>query len=517
MTTLVRTITAASQIRGIGVGVQSSGGNVAIRQNLVKTVGLVGAFGWQAAGFVDGSNGPMFSNGADFLNKFYPTGRIDAIFGEIGALDWGNLRVYNVRGTSPTAGAVTLVDSVSASSLVATARFTGPVSADFKVTVTANATTPTSRDVTVKKYAPDGTLLRSTSYLAVQVANGTVTDPGDPDIVFSKYAGATTQAAAIADQALSAGSLGTLSAASYGTGITAMGGTGGPDIILCVGVSAALADGVNALGYAAAITAAYDGKLYVACTESELTKAEAITAAEAIPAFNVRYGWPCVTRYGALTVGGYTGAGTLTGVSPGGLIAHGLQRVEPWTPLMMEAAVPSFAAVTAVEANGSVLSWSDIADLMDAGVCPIAATSTYGIVPHIEVTTKVDTATSLPMRGKVQRYAAQVAKDLSAALEPFLGKPLDIDLSEGSLGPETRRQIDAITAYMERERNAGRIVAGKNANGTPSPAYEVNGLSDVTPQDLAAGLWVIVVAYRQTPNAEFILLRVRQGTYIDIA
>lgn len=519
MPSAVVQIASDADIRGVGIGVRTQGGTPRIRGDLTKTVGLIGVFPWCAAGRVASpSGGYEFTSGADLIKTIASTGPNDA-WNEISGVEFGKVEVYNVRGTSPTAGSYTFQGSGSADSLVATARFTGPHSAYFKVTITANATTSTSRDVKVDRYGADGTTLtRTATYLAVQVANGTVTDPGDPDIVFSKFSGATVQASVASATALSAGSYGTVAASNYGSGITAFSNMNGPDIIVCVGVAAATCDAVNELVQTAHDSAGGYGHTYVASTELGLTKAEALTAAGLIPGKNIRYPWPGIIKGVSFAFGGYSTGPTQTTVAPGATMAALLQRVDPWTPAAMQYAQKTFDAVNSLEDNGLALNGQpDIADLLEGGICPIASTANYGFVPWGEVATATNVDTGIPWVGKSVRYYNYVDTSISNALQADLQTPLDLNLSTGRLGPNTQGIVDKISVFLAQEFSAGHLSEGKNTtDGSPSPAYVVDPFTSATPQNIGAGRWDIDIAYRDTPAAEFIVLNFRHGTSINI-
>lgn len=511
---LALTIRSEADVRGVGVGISISGGSPRIRQDLRRVVGIVGAFPWGSEGLIDSPNGPEFINSLDLLATLYPAARPDVAIIEMTGLEWGPLRVWNVRGTSPAAATHTFLDGSSGNSLVATAKKQGTDGNGIYVQLTQNGTTPTTRDATVTLRASDGTIVYTATYLAVQVSNGTVTDPGDPYVTFAKASGATAQAAVIAATALTGGSNGTIAASNYGEGITAFGGASGVDIIVCVGVSDSLVDDVNALGYALAESSAGDNKVYVACTESGLTKAEAITAAGAIPSANVRYAWPQISKYVQFAYRGFSSDDTFQ-MSPGASIANALQRLDPWVPVALEAARRSFINTTTAEVTS--LARSDITDLMEAGVIPIARTSLYGFGPQWEVATADDPDTGLPYDGSNRRYLSQITVDIANGVTPYLGRPLDLNLAKQSTGPVSTAVVSAITGYLEREKQAGRITEGLNpADGSASPAYSVDPFGSASPSDVANGLWTIAIAVRRTPNAKFIRLNFRYGTYINI-
>jgi hypothetical protein len=136
-------------------------------------------------------------------------------------------------------------------------------------------------------------------------------------------------------------------------------------------------------------------------------------------------------------------------------------------------------------------------------------------LPFCGVTTFLD-ASGLPVRDHEERYYHYVTSALARAAEARAGQPLDVDLANERLGPSSGVLIDAFTAFFQDELNTGRIIAGLNTNGTSSPAFQIDAFSEATSGNLAAGRHDIVVAYRQTPNTERIVLRVTAGTSVNI-
>ena len=514
---LLVNVTQTADIRGVGIGSRSQGGTPQINRNLTKIVGIVGAFQWGAEGLVSSpSGGYDFTNGKQIMETLFPFAPDDC-YNELADLPLGKVRFYNVRGSDATLGTVTLDDASNADSLVVTARYASVYTDKIKITVTANATTSTSRDVKVDVYAPDGTTVMVTNtYAAVQAADGTVTDPSDPYVTFAKKSGATTQAAVQANVALTAGSLGTLSAARYGLGLTAFSTLTGPDIIVPIGVAAATCDALNELVQTAADSDGGYGKTFIPATEIGLVKADALAAAALIRSRAIRYPWPETVRSVSYALRGYSTGPTNVTTAPGAAIACAIQNVDPWTPAAMRYAERSFRRVVSLPSTAPA-SQSDVADLLEGGVMTISGTTNYGFVPHKEVCTGIDTDTSLPYDGSTVRYVDQVKADLSSALESDLLTPLDLNLSTGDLGPNTRGIVAKIVAYFEREKREGHIVASINTtDGSASPAYTVDPFGSATPQDIGNGLWSIDIAFRKTANADFILLNYRHGTFINI-
>jgi hypothetical protein len=513
---LVTTVTTEGLIPDVGVGVYllRAPGQPRVRGNAVLTVGLICAAPWGTP-----EEWVTLTRESELVSTFAPFGWSGSAIAEALNLPWGPLKFWNVRGTSPVAATVTLDDAGATDSLTITAKRTGSNGNRIKYAVSANATVSTSRDVRIYVEGPDGTIMWDETYLAVQVSNGDVTDPGDPWVTMSKASGATDEAA-VTTGTLSGGTEGTIAATDYRQALDAAGGDAGIDIIVCLGVPDALVDGVRATMTTWAATSAAEAVSVAILPTPEATAvATAITEIASYRHRKLRAVYPRIRRTFTYSYRGYTLTQTAT-LDGAAILACIIQNATPLKAAFQaaanEVAPAALAPILAMEAGYTGLTTSEQNLLMAAGINGWYKSRSFNVfLPFCGVTTFLD-ASGLPVRDHEERYYHYVTSALARAAEARAGQPLDVDLANERLGPSSGVLIDAFTAFFQDELNTGRIIAGLNTNGTSSPAFQIDAFSEATSGNLAAGRHDIVVAYRQTPNTERIVLRVTAGTSVNI-
>jgi hypothetical protein len=513
---LVTTVATEGLIPDVGVGVYvlRTPGQPRVRGNTVLTVGLICAAPWGTP-----EEWVTLTRESELVSTFAPFGWTASAIAEAFNLPWGPLKFWNVRGTSPVAAAVTLDDGASADSLTITAKRTGTNGNRIKYAVTANGTTSTSRDVRIYVEGPDGTIMWDETYLAVQVSNGDVTDPGDPWVTMSKASGATDEAA-VASGTLSGGTEGTIAAADYRQAMDAAGGDAGIDILVCLGVPDALIDGVRAtMATWAATSAAEPVAVAILPTPEATAVATAITEIASYRHRKLRACYPRIRRTFTYSYRGYTSTAT-SGMDGAAILACIIQNATPLKAAFQaaadEVAPAALAPILAMETGYAGLTTSEHNSLMAAGINGWYKSKSFNkFLPFCGVTTYLDSS-GLPVRDHEERYYHYVTAALARAAEARAGQPLDVDLANERLGPSSGALIDAFTAFFQGELAAGRVIAGLNSNGTTSPAFQIDAFSEATSGNLAAGRHDVVVAYRQTPNTERVVLRVTAGTSVNI-
>lgn len=513
---LVTTVATEGLIPDVGVGVYllRAPGQPRVRGNTVLTVGLVCAAPWGTP-----EEWVTLTRESEMVSTFAPFGWSGSAIAEALNLPWGPLKFWNVRGSGSAAAAVTLDDAASGDSLTITARKTGTNGNRIKYAVTANATTSTSRDVRIYVEGPDGTIMWDETYLAVQVSNGDVTDPGDPWVTMSKASGATDEAA-VASGTLSGGTEGTIAATDYRQAMDAAGGDAGIDILVCLGVPDALADGVRATMASWAATSAAEAVSVAILPTPEATSVT--TAISEIASYRhrkLRACYPRVRRTFTYSYRGYTTTATAT-LDGAAILACIIQNATPLKAAFQaaanEVAEAALAPILAMEAGYTGLTTSEHNSLMAAGINGWYKSKSFNkFVPFCGVTTYLDSS-GVPVRDHEERYYHYVTAALARAAEARAGQPLDVDLANERLGPSSGALIDAFNAFFQGELTAGRITASLNTNGTASPAFQVDPYSEATSGNLGAGRHDVVVAYRQTPNTERVVLRVTAGTSVNI-
>lgn len=507
----IQVIGSEADIRGTGVFVQQLGGTPVVRGTAARPVGIVINCGWVSASEI-----LEFDNSREMLAALWPFGPdTEKSFEQIQGAPFRSVRFYPVLGTSPVKATATAPDNdtpTPANSLKITAKKYGTAGNRLRVQVTANATDSTKRDARVYfTYGGVDTTLET--HLAVQDSSGNVTDPGSDWVLFEKASGAD-EACVVGTYTLSGGSNGTLSEANFRTGMEAFGAAGSNvEIVVCAGVPDSLVEDVDAEFSTWIDTVAGFGRIGIAAAGPGVSPANIVTYVAAGADRRLRAAWPLVQRRWTYQFNGLAVSGTST-VDGGPHLAAILQRLDPWTAAMMVNVKGLTAHIVGLEAGNDALDLDGYADLSDGGVMAWIDHDLFGIVPYSDVTPEMSSGRAI--RGYVSRYDDYVAAALASFHEQFLGKPLDVDLSEQDLGPNTGAQIAAARAFFAAEEAAGHIIAGKNSDGTDSPAYAIDAFSANDSGDLGDGRWTVVYAWRQTAATEQTVLRLRSGTRIDI-
>ena len=429
-------------------------------------------------------------------------------------LRWGKRYFVRVEGGSAAAATVTFPTAAAASSLVATARYKGAFGNNIKVTVTANVAVSSSRDVRVRVLR-DGVAIHDETYLAVQVSNGTVTDPGDPYVTFTKYSGASAQAAAAAETSLAFGSDGTITDAEVVTALELCGGDGNDIGIICFAGLEAIADDVSvAVGTFAADADKGRGKLVICPTATAKSAATIITdSADYGNGDNVVVCWPRLRRYVRYNYLGATASGVFD-CDAGVAMASMVQNCDPWEEPMLSVVsdkrlVDSIKGVETAYANTGNTTYGD---LQAAGICAWMTDDTFGTVPRASVTLDVTTQITV----KNWRYAEYIGNSIAPFLARYIGKPLDIDLADETYGPNTRAIKAGVEGFLDIEYRAGRLVDGLNDDGSDSPAYLFDGFGLATAPNVAAGRWDIAVQARITPTLLILVMHEGLSTTVNI-
>ena len=510
--TTVRTTTTLTGLSGTGVFIYPSGPLPRLRaDNRRAAVCIVAPFPWGPANTIW-----KVTSGSDLLARHMPVP--DAtVFPCLAGLPWRDLYVVRALGGSSAAATLTFDDALSADSLTVTAAYHGALGNLVKIDITANVDVGTSRDVRVRVYSDSGhtSTVHDVTYTAVQVSNGTVTDPGDPYVTMAKASGATAPAAAAASF-LASGSDGTLTGSLYGDALATAGGTAhGIGIVCFAGVATALCGDVNDELKAFLADEAGEDKIGIGPTPGAQSAASTITEVGAYDQQRMVRMWPRVQRYTSYHYQGVSSASTYT-VCGGAAMACFIQNCDPWEAPMM-------SVVSDKRLNGSIIGLetayettglSTYGSLEDAGVAPWFHHQDFGVVPKASNTTLIDAGVVEPIEER--RYIMLLESTIAAYDERYLGRPLDVDLANNRLGTVTGQNVAAITTFLASEERAGRLIAGLNDDGSDSPAYDVDAFSLATSENLAAGRWDKAVSCRITPTAKQIVIHSRVARSVNI-
>lgn len=500
----------------VGVFIMNQGQAGQIRGTTTARVGIIGAFQWGTE-----NTWQEFANPLAFLAEHFPFGVISDEYEAISNVVFGATKWYNVAVSgSHIKSTLTRNDVGAAASIKFTAREYGSQGDEIGIDIIVNGSVATSRDIRVYVTATDGTLMHDETYLAVQVSNGTVTDPGDPYVLMETAASATDEAVAATGLSLATGTSGTLTAAAYLAGVTAgLGVEEAIDIFVVVGAADALIDDIR-VGMETAADA-NPGKIMILPGHVAKAAATAITEIATYRGTygNIRSTWPMLQRFVQYSYKGYNYAATALTVDGGALFAAMLQRTPPWKGCFMgsTACKALSGATVGIEEAYSGTIPSTYASLSAAGIIGWVRSRANGnkILPYNDVTT---TITSVNTRlGDNVRYAQYLSDAIGDFLDVQIGElVLDIDLVNQRLGPSTSTTIGTIEGFMKKEQNANRLIAGLNDDGSASPPFTVDAFVNATAEDLADGTWGIYVAARKTPNARQIVLSVQFGTSVNI-
>lgn len=511
--TTIRRTTTGTGLSGTGVYVFPSGPLPRLRADPQRpAVCIVAPFGWGPANTLW-----RVTSGTDLLARHMPVMNGD-IYLSIANLPFRELYVVRALGGSSAAAALTSDSAAAADSIVATAKHHGALGNSLKVAYSANATTSTSRDATVTLVA-NGITVYEKLWPAVQVANGTVTDPGDPYVTFTKASGATAQVAVTAAASLSGGSDGTLTAALFRTALEAASGPNNRVGIVCfAGVDTGLCDDLNtSLADWLADEDHGVGKLGIGPTPGARAADDTITEVAAYDQERMVRLWPRVRRFAAYNYAGQSQSGTgSSAVCGGAAMASFIQGCDPWEAPMM-------SVISDKQLNGSILGLETAYEntglttyglMEDAGVTPWFHHNDFGVVPKASQTTRVNFG--VPETIEERRYIQLLEDNIARYDEAYLGKALDLDLANARLGKVTSRNVRAISAFLAKEEKEGRLIPGLNDDGTDSPAYLVDPFSASTAENLAIGRWDKVISCRITPSMRQIVIHSTMGRSVNI-
>ena len=503
MASLIQYATSDTDIRGVGVFIREIPPPGTIQSAAQNVVGFVGEFGW---GPTDAAYEPTSSQ--DLIDTMFgPCGLAHAGFKAFYGKRYGRVICSRVTGSGAAAASVTIDDAASSGteSLVATAAYTGPGGNNITIVVSENADTATSPDVTVSFTKADGSTYTAT-YEAIQVSSGAVTDPGDPFVTFSAHASAAQGAyagtytlgmtPAGAASASTAGADGTINAASYTTAINRLGGASSAVAVVCPlePTSAITTADVNGAIYT--FSGSNTDKMCLLLTVDGETTSAAITDATSYARDNVVKCWPRVNQ----RLLNSSGSLVSTETDPNAFLASILANTDPWLSPGGKTGAPYTGEILSLE--DETIGHDAYANLTEGGVCAWFMSSRNGAIIRGAVTTSLDTSLN---RIRRRRYTTYLADSISGFLEDYVDLPLDIDLTNNRLGPNTTAQVGAIRQFLESERTDAHLIA-----------FEVDPFEAMDATKYAAGRWDIVVRAQDVPGAEQIILRLQSGPSVTI-
>ncbi len=495
MGTLVSYASNEGAIRGIGVFILEVPPPGTVQSGAQNVVGLVGEFGWGPEAAYEPTSSTDLRDA-----MFGPCGQGYAAWQSLYGKRFGRVICSRVLGTDAAAASVTIEDAATSgtASLKATARYKGAKGNNITITV---ATVGGAADVTVSFARADGSLY-SASYEAVQSANGNVTDPGDPYVLFEKASGATADAYAgtytlgqtVADpiDASTVGTDGTINAAAYTTALARLGGVSSPVAIVCPVAPTSAISTADVNGSLFTFAGSNPDKIVLLRTAASESVSSAISDVASYSAENVVKLWSRVYQRLPGTDGNL--AKTLTDGGP--FLASILANTDPWI---------SPGSKEGTRYTGEILDLEDTsisaeayANLVEAGVAPWFMSSKNGAMIRGAVCTD-------GTRIRARRYKTFIQKSIAFYLEDYVDSPLDLNVAGKVLGPNTSGQVGAIRQFLESERIVSHLIA-----------YDIDPFEAMDSTKFAAGRWDIVVRVTDVPGAEQIVIRHQQGPSVSI-
>lgn len=464
-----------------------------VRGTGTNKVAVVGHFPW---GPVDEAT--EITSNAELFDTFAPL-PFDVLD------DWASLKAFinktfpntvQVVRISPAAAAVATYafeDTGPTDSVDVTARYPGSVGNQIKVAWTVNADDATARDATVTigtKYS--ATYKRVATIVAAALV---VTDPGDPYVEFAKATGATAVPAAIAATSLAGGADGTPVAGDYSTGIAVfedasvefnVGFVAEPDSALIDDVNDAIKLFVDT----------YSRGVWVLCTPAAQAAATAKTYVADYRSDRLVYAWPRVK-----TVNAYDPDRAEVTVDGAAFAAAAIASVDPEISPGGAPGAPFLRGITGLEQAASLLTLND---LNDSGIAPwFMSTALAGAILHRGVTTSLTAGLTKIFRRRMTDFLVQ---SIAGRLEYWVGRPLDLDLTNRALGTVTGPEIGEVRQFLSDLVDRGRI---RQFSLDPFGANVQTNIDD--------GQWVILLLVKLISAQEEIVLRAAIGESVQIS
>jgi len=493
----IRHIAATSGI-GYGVNILEKTPPGRVTGRSTNVVGMVGDFPWGPTNEIT-----SISTAADFFSTFCPpefaaTDDYDALKAVLNKTFPGGLKVVRIAASSQAKSSHTFVDGSAGDSIDVTAKYPGVLGDSITVEFSVNADDANAVDmtVTVGDY--------SQTYEAVATTTGSLslTDPGDPFVDIALSSGATDVPAA-ASSALSGGSDGAAVAGDYvgssssNVGIrTFYGEAVDVDVLFVAECPASLADAVNTGLEAYGVDT--DKGVAVLCSPAGQSLADAKTylSTNSIADDRSVYCWPRVK-----TANRYAADNAAVEVDNNSFVAAAIASVDPEVSPGGASGAPFLNGISALADTSA--SRTDYDELNDAGVAGISiSTPLGGAFIRRAVTTDTTSGKEKLFRRRMTDFIVEAIADRAVF---FVETPLDLDLSNQELGPNTSAFIGEIDAFLAGLEGAERI-----------QDYSIDAFSGNTSANIAAGRWVIQLAVKLYSMAEEIVLEATIGEGVEI-
>lgn len=499
MGTLVRFITAASLI-GYGVNIFEQSPPGTLRSPGAAVVGVVVETPWGAEDEVTD-----VSSSAELFDLFAPPefGNLDSYPGLKAFINktFPRLKVVRVGATGAAASTFDFVDVDTTASVTATAAHKG-VSGDLiSVEWVVNATDATARDAIVTI----GTAYSRTYESVATTTPLAVNDPGDPFVTFTAHANFVKVPAAIAATALAGGSDGSAVSGDYVGGIASnkgirlfYGESVDVDVLFTGEVPDALVDAVNdGLELFAAET---DKGVAVLNTVAAQSKSAAATYVADYRDDRLIYPWPKVK-----TTNSFDPDRAVATVNGNSFAAALIAQTDPEKSPGGASGISALKGIVDLEDNTAT--FTDLDTLNAAGIAPFFnATNLGGFIMRKGVTTSLTPGLTKISRRRMTDF---VLRELAAIAEFYAEEPLDVDLTNSVLGPNTSGPlIGGFNSFLDSLLVTGAARIREAA---------IDPFSGNTQAQIDAGQWTILIAIKLFSSADAIVLKANVGEAVNVA
>jgi hypothetical protein len=499
MGSLVRLVTSVGAI-GYGVNVfeQLPPGRIAAAG--LSTVGMVADLPWGPTNTITTINSP-----GEFFDTFCPAAfesadEYVALRALLNKTLPGGFLVCRIAATSQATAARTYQDDDPADSVTVTAKYPGALGNLIYVEWAANADDATARDAIVT--IGTGYSVRYPNVATIVSAALVVTDPGDPYCTFSKHASGNEVPVAAAAAALTGGADGTATAANHvGTSSSNVGirkfygDAVDVDVLFVAECPSALIDAVNT-GLKAFATETDKG-MVILCTPNGLTRATAITYAAGYRDDRCVMVWPRPN-----TVNGFDPDQAVIEVDGNAFMAALLGVTDPWISPGGRHSADFLKGIVSLEDESVTATGYD--QLNAAGIAPLRMVTAYGGACISKAVTTSLTSGLTKIRRR--RYTDYLSLSIADRMQDYVERPLDLDLSTQTLGPETGSLKGEIDAFVAAEVQAKHLAPGSRADAW----------SAATQDDIDAGRWTIAILARTYSDMDEIVLKPSVGDSVNV-
>lgn len=498
MGTLIRNVAASSAIK-MGVNVLDVAPPTSPIGTLNRTIGIVGEFPWGPVNVVT-----ECLSFADFQAKFCPApfnalNSYTPLRAFLGHSFPGPFRVCRIAPTGTVAVQCLNPYPVAGGAYVFQATYPGLLGSSITITFAAATNADAAqRNITIAI----GTLysrlyenVTTTSILSLGDIYGTWTATSSPSALPAAGASATSPTAG-ADGVAVAGDY--VGSSSSNVGIRKFYASNQSAAVLFVAeCPAALIATVNTGLVAYADGAGKSGVVLLSSVASQsVSAASTYVASYRSTTSKVIMVWPRIE-----VTNTFSSTFPKVTVDGNAIAAACIASVDPWRSPEGVNSAPYLTAISALETADSPDGTIDT--MKDLGIASFFIEDTLGPILMGAVTTNIVSGQTDIIRSM---YRAYVGDNLAAYAIRYLGVPLDVDLTGGTLGANTGGLVDSIMGFLTNEESLNHI------NG-----FSVDPFGSNLSADIDAGRWTIATAIDTYAPLRTVVLTTQIGSTVIVS